>query len=180
MRLIASLHAGTGDTQVVNVRNGGALPGLSDDAVVEVPCHGRWRRRPPGGPAPAAARDARSRPARQGLRAPGGGGGHAPAVATTWCGPYWPTRWSASTPWPPTWPTPCWRPTASSTSLLPRLNFFRLGRRPGVNAADHRLAQRSERPDRLAQLASERAAVIRAPGSWGHLVRLRPAHRVRS
>jgi len=38
VRLMASLHAGTGDTQVVNVRNSGALPGLADDAVVEVPC----------------------------------------------------------------------------------------------------------------------------------------------
>ena len=35
--LIASLHAGTGDTQIVDVRNDGALPGLPDDAVVEVP-----------------------------------------------------------------------------------------------------------------------------------------------
>jgi 6-phospho-beta-glucosidase len=35
--LIASLHAGTGDVQVVDVRNEGALPGLPDDAVVEVP-----------------------------------------------------------------------------------------------------------------------------------------------
>jgi 6-phospho-beta-glucosidase len=35
--LIASLHAGTGDVQVVDVRNDGALPGLPDDAVVEVP-----------------------------------------------------------------------------------------------------------------------------------------------
>ena len=35
--LISSLHAGTGDTQVVDVRNDGALPGLPDDAVVEVP-----------------------------------------------------------------------------------------------------------------------------------------------
>jgi 6-phospho-beta-glucosidase len=35
--LIASLHAGTGDIQVVDVRNDGALPGLPDDAVVEVP-----------------------------------------------------------------------------------------------------------------------------------------------
>jgi 6-phospho-beta-glucosidase len=34
--LIASLHAGTGDVQVVNVRNGGAIPNLPDDAVVEV------------------------------------------------------------------------------------------------------------------------------------------------
>jgi 6-phospho-beta-glucosidase len=34
--LVASLHAGTGDVQVVNVRNDGAIPGLPDDAVVEV------------------------------------------------------------------------------------------------------------------------------------------------
>ncbi len=38
VRLIASLHAGTGDVQVVDVRNAGALPGLPDDAVVEIPC----------------------------------------------------------------------------------------------------------------------------------------------
>ncbi len=36
-QLIASLHAGTGDVQAVDVRNGGALAGLADDAVVEVP-----------------------------------------------------------------------------------------------------------------------------------------------
>jgi 6-phospho-beta-glucosidase len=34
--LIASLHAGTGDAQVVNLRNDGAIPNLADDAVVEV------------------------------------------------------------------------------------------------------------------------------------------------
>jgi 6-phospho-beta-glucosidase len=38
VRLVASLHAGTGDVQVVDVPNGGSLPGLADDAVVEVPC----------------------------------------------------------------------------------------------------------------------------------------------
>jgi 6-phospho-beta-glucosidase len=36
-QLIASLRAGTGDVQVVNIRNAGALAGLPDDAVVEVP-----------------------------------------------------------------------------------------------------------------------------------------------
>jgi 6-phospho-beta-glucosidase len=36
-QLMASLHAGTGDVQVVNVRNGGALPDLPDDSVVEIP-----------------------------------------------------------------------------------------------------------------------------------------------
>ena len=36
-QLIASLRAGTGDVQVVNIRNGGALDGLPDDAVVEIP-----------------------------------------------------------------------------------------------------------------------------------------------
>jgi 6-phospho-beta-glucosidase len=35
--LVASLHAGTGDVQVVDVRNDGTLTGLPDDAVVEVP-----------------------------------------------------------------------------------------------------------------------------------------------
>ncbi len=34
--LVASLHAGTGDVQVVDVRNGGAIPNLADDDVVEV------------------------------------------------------------------------------------------------------------------------------------------------
>ncbi|HEX4723793.1 MAG TPA: 6-phospho-beta-glucosidase [Pseudonocardiaceae bacterium] len=35
--LLASLTADTGDTQVVNLRNNGTLPFLSDDAVIEVP-----------------------------------------------------------------------------------------------------------------------------------------------
>ncbi|MHB8496864.1 MAG: family 4 glycosyl hydrolase [Acidimicrobiales bacterium] len=38
VRLMASLGAGTGDIQVVDVRNDGALAELPDDAVVEVPC----------------------------------------------------------------------------------------------------------------------------------------------
>ena len=36
--LIASLNADTGDVQVVNVRNDGAIPNLADDDVVEVTC----------------------------------------------------------------------------------------------------------------------------------------------
>jgi 6-phospho-beta-glucosidase len=36
--LIASLHAGTGDVQVVNVQNAGAIANLADDDVVEVAC----------------------------------------------------------------------------------------------------------------------------------------------
>jgi 6-phospho-beta-glucosidase len=36
-QLMASLHAGTGDVQVVNVRNQGALPDLAADDVVEIP-----------------------------------------------------------------------------------------------------------------------------------------------
>jgi 6-phospho-beta-glucosidase len=35
VRLMASLHDGTGDVQVVDMRNDGAVPGLPDDAVVE-------------------------------------------------------------------------------------------------------------------------------------------------
>ena len=37
VRLMASLHAGTGDVQEVNVRNDGALPDLPADDVVEIP-----------------------------------------------------------------------------------------------------------------------------------------------
>ncbi len=36
-QLIASLHAGTGDVQIVDVRNDGALPDLPASAVVEIP-----------------------------------------------------------------------------------------------------------------------------------------------
>ena len=36
-QLIASLRDGAGDVQVVDIRNDGALPGLPDDAVVEIP-----------------------------------------------------------------------------------------------------------------------------------------------
>jgi 6-phospho-beta-glucosidase len=36
-QLIASLHAGTGDDQVVDIRNDGAIPDLPPDAVVEIP-----------------------------------------------------------------------------------------------------------------------------------------------
>jgi 6-phospho-beta-glucosidase len=36
--LIASLHAGSGDAQIVNVRNDGAIPNLAADDVVEVRC----------------------------------------------------------------------------------------------------------------------------------------------
>jgi 6-phospho-beta-glucosidase len=36
-QLMASLHAGTGDVQVVDVRNAGALPDLPADDVVEIP-----------------------------------------------------------------------------------------------------------------------------------------------
>jgi 6-phospho-beta-glucosidase len=36
--LVESLHGDRGDVQVVNVRNQGAIPGMADDAVVEVAC----------------------------------------------------------------------------------------------------------------------------------------------
>ena len=36
-QLIASLHAGTGDVQVVDIRNDGALPDMPASAVVEIP-----------------------------------------------------------------------------------------------------------------------------------------------
>ncbi len=49
-QLIASLHDGAGDLQIVNVRNEGTFTGLADDDVVEVPA-----RVGPGGPVPVPA-----------------------------------------------------------------------------------------------------------------------------
>jgi len=49
--LIASLSDGTGDAQVVDVRNHGTIPGLADDDVVELPA-----RIGAGGPAPLPQR----------------------------------------------------------------------------------------------------------------------------
>ena len=70
-QLIASLHAGTGDVQVVDTRNDGALPDLptvggGGGAGADRP---RWRDTPP----PVAARTgpARAGPGGQGLRAAG-------------------------------------------------------------------------------------------------------------
>ena len=37
VQLVASLHDDRGDVQVVDIRNEGAVPGLPDDAVVEIP-----------------------------------------------------------------------------------------------------------------------------------------------
>jgi 6-phospho-beta-glucosidase len=48
--LLASLASGTGDTQVVNVRNRGTLPFLPDEAVIEVPAEIG-----PAGPVPVPA-----------------------------------------------------------------------------------------------------------------------------
>ena len=67
--LVASLHAGTGDVQVVNVRNDGAIPNLPDDAVVEVSARVDRDGAHPLAVDPLRAGDARPRPAREGLRA---------------------------------------------------------------------------------------------------------------
>jgi 6-phospho-beta-glucosidase len=47
-QLIASLYAGTGDDQVVDIRNDGAIPDLPADAVVEVPARIDVDGAPPG------------------------------------------------------------------------------------------------------------------------------------
>ncbi|HKA85524.1 MAG TPA: 6-phospho-beta-glucosidase [Acidimicrobiales bacterium] len=57
--LVASLHDGRGDVQVVNVRNRGAVDGLPSDAVVEVPAvitGDGAQQLPPTGPLPPEMR----------------------------------------------------------------------------------------------------------------------------
>ena len=95
--LLASLVAGDGGVHVVDVRNDGALAGLADDDVVEMPARvGRARARAAAQP-PARARAARARrstsrptsgwrPRRRSARDPAD-------VAPRRCSP---TRWSAS------------------------------------------------------------------------------------
>jgi 6-phospho-beta-glucosidase len=53
-QLVTSLNSGAGDVQVVDVRNGGALPDLPDDAVVEVPARIERAGAHPSGLAPLA------------------------------------------------------------------------------------------------------------------------------
>ena len=73
--LVASLHAGTGDVQVVNVRNDGAIPNLADDAVVEVSARVDRDGAHPLPVDPLPPGDARAGGARQGVRAPDRAGG---------------------------------------------------------------------------------------------------------
>ena len=70
-RLLASLHDGAGDIQVVDVRNGEAVAELDPDDVVEIALPHRSRRRAPDHPATDAAGHARPRARGQGLRAAG-------------------------------------------------------------------------------------------------------------
>ena len=67
-QLVASLHAGTGDVQVVDTTTRGALPGLPDDAVVEVPARIDRDGAHPLPQAPLAPELPRARTARQGVR----------------------------------------------------------------------------------------------------------------
>ena len=67
-QLIASLHDGTGDDQVVDIRNDGAIPDLPADAVVEIPARIDRDGAHPGRFDTAAAGDARAGAAGQGLR----------------------------------------------------------------------------------------------------------------
>ena len=74
-QLIASLHDGAGDIQVVDVRNDGALPDLPDSAVVEVPCRVDRDGAHPLPQAPLAPGDARPGPGGEGVRGTRGRGG---------------------------------------------------------------------------------------------------------
>ena len=74
-QLIASLHDGRGDVQVVDVRNDGALPDLEASDVVEIAARiDREGAHPCGGAAGTGA--ARPCAARQALRAPDHRGRH--------------------------------------------------------------------------------------------------------
>ena len=91
-QLIASLHDGAGDVQVVDVRNDGALPDLPDDAVVEIPARIDRDGAHPLPLAPLAPEMRGLVAGRQGLRAPGDRGAPSAATGGSRCGPCWRTR----------------------------------------------------------------------------------------
>ena len=68
-QLVASLASGTGDVQVVNARNAGAIPNLARRRRRRGRREGRHRRRAPDPGRAARPGHARARAARQGLRA---------------------------------------------------------------------------------------------------------------
>ena len=114
VRLMASLHADTGDIQVVDMRNDGAIPGLPDEAVVELPAVVDACGRSPAPSACPSARNVGARASRQGLRAPRRRARRGRAAGIRSCGPCWPIPWWDSIRWRPSWPTNCWRPTGTT------------------------------------------------------------------
>ena len=69
-RLLASLHDGRGDVQVVDVVNGDAVPDLAPDDVVEVPARIDRDGAHPIAQGPMSPADARPRARGEGIRAP--------------------------------------------------------------------------------------------------------------
>ena len=130
VRLMASLHDGTGDVQVVDMRNDGAIPGLPDDAVVETT-------------AVVDADGARPLPQRSMPSEMLGLVQHAKAyerlaVEAACSGSRndvvrgsWPTRSSGSIRWPQNWRTGCWRPTAPICPASSRRERAQGRTRPG-------------------------------------------------
>ena len=96
-QLIASLHAGAGDIQVVNVRNGGALPGPAGRRGRRDPGPHRPRRRSAAPDWRRWRRDARPRPARQAYEELTIGAALIRRRGHGACGRCWPTRWCAAT-----------------------------------------------------------------------------------
>ena len=113
VRLMASLHADTGDVQVVDMRNDGAIPGLPDDAVVETRAvvDAKGAHPLPQRPLPPEmlglvqhAKAYEQLAVRRRVR----------GAVTMSCVPFWPTRSSGSTRWRPIWPMRCLAPTVST------------------------------------------------------------------
>ena len=113
-QLIASLHDGRGDVQVVDIRNDGALPGPSGQRDRGDPGAHHAKRRGTAEAARARARDARPGAVDEGLRGAGASRRPRRAIAGSRCGRCWPTRWSRAGPWRSRCWRPCWRRAAST------------------------------------------------------------------
>ena len=109
-QLIASLHDGAGDLQVVDVRNDGAHPGPARPRRGGGAGHRRSRRGPSDPPGAARARAAWARPGRQGVRGTDRRRRHAPVTGRPPCAPWRPTR-----SWAPRSPNHCSQPSSRPT-----------------------------------------------------------------
>ena len=163
--LVTSLLTGDGAHHYVDVRNGGTIAGLPDEAVVEVPALRRPRRAASGAGRAAGPRDARPGPGGDRVRGADHPGGADRRPRPRAAGP------AGQPAGPPVGPgrepcsTPCWRPTRPTCRSFAR-------ERPWLTArgapARRRRRQLQDRPRPRDDRSGDVLARVRGAGTQSH------------